>query len=127
MLTKESTLEITSLPTGEVQCCTTTIIKDGNDVVSQKAHYDVLAPGADLAGKDERVVKVAQATWTPEIVEAFTEKELAKHAEERAKIEAAIADVDAKKAELEAKQADLEKAKEEAAKVSAPTPEAVNV
>lgn len=34
-------------------------------------HRYVLSPGDDLTGKDPRIVAIAQATWTPDVVSAW--------------------------------------------------------
>jgi len=48
----------------------TSILEDGKEL-SASYHRWVLAPGADLTGQDPRVVAVAQALWTTEVVAAY--------------------------------------------------------
>lgn len=85
---------------------TTIIEKDGKEV-ARTNHSTTIYPASDLTGVPEEVAAVARARWTPETVEAFTAKELAKHAEERKKIEDAIAEINAEKSVLEAKQKEV--------------------
>ena len=47
----------------------TRIVEDEN-VLSQSYHRHCLHPGADLTNQDPRVVAVAQALWTPEVIAA---------------------------------------------------------
>jgi hypothetical protein len=54
----------------------TVILRDGTRDPSfpPKYHRYVLHPGDDLAGKPERVVSVANAVWTEEVVAAWIEQ-----------------------------------------------------
>jgi hypothetical protein len=47
----------------------TRIMEDGNEL-SASFHRDNFAPGSDLTGKDPKVVAIASAAWTPEVVAA---------------------------------------------------------
>ena len=46
------------------------ILKDGVEI-AKTYHRHVLAPGADLANEDAKVVAIAQAAWTPEVIAAY--------------------------------------------------------
>ena len=46
------------------------ILKDGTEV-GRQFHRHVLTPGSDLSNEVQRVVAVANATWTPEVVAAY--------------------------------------------------------
>jgi len=46
------------------------ILKDGAEI-GKTYHRHVLAPGADLANEDAKVVAIAQAAWTPEVIAAY--------------------------------------------------------
>ena len=46
------------------------ILKDGVEVAATY-HRHVLSPGDDLSNEDPRVVAVAEATWTPEVIAAY--------------------------------------------------------
>ena len=48
----------------------TVILDDGNEV-SRNFHRKVLQPGSSLDGEDARVVAVANAVWTDEVVAAY--------------------------------------------------------
>lgn len=48
----------------------TRFVKDG-EVVSQTFHRTSLIPGQDLAGQPDKVVAIATATWTPEVLQAW--------------------------------------------------------
>ena len=53
---------------GSVQVRTSTVIFRDDKEISRAYHRHVLPPGSDLSGEDERVVAVATATWTDEVV-----------------------------------------------------------
>lgn len=46
------------------------VLRDGQEI-AKTYHRHVLTPGTDLTGQDERVVAVAIAVWTPEVVAAY--------------------------------------------------------
>jgi urease accessory protein UreE len=46
------------------------ILKDGVEVAATY-HRHVLNPGDDLSNEDSRVVAIAEATWTPEVIAAY--------------------------------------------------------
>jgi hypothetical protein len=46
------------------------ILKDGVEVAATY-HRHVLSPGNDLTNEDPRVVAIAEATWTPEVIAAY--------------------------------------------------------
>ena len=46
------------------------ILKDGAEI-GKTYHRHVLAPGDDLANEDAKVVAIAQAAWTPEVIAAY--------------------------------------------------------
>jgi hypothetical protein len=72
MLEKVSAVDkIEVLEKGQIQVRTTTkIVEDGN-VISQTYHRHVLSPADDLTGQDARVVAIAQATWTEEVIAEY--------------------------------------------------------
>ncbi len=62
------------LEMGQVQVRTATIVAEDGVELSRAFHRHVLEPGADLTGQADRVVAVANAAWTAEVVsdwEAF--------------------------------------------------------
>jgi hypothetical protein len=46
------------------------ILKDGVEIAATY-HRHVLHPGCDLVNEDPRVIAVAQATWTPEVIQEY--------------------------------------------------------
>jgi len=46
------------------------IIED-EKVLTQTYHRSSLTPGQDLTGQPEKVVAIAQAAWTPEVIAAY--------------------------------------------------------
>ena len=48
-----------------------TVITDDGNEVSRSFHRKVLQPGDPLDGEDARVVSVANAVWTEEVVAAY--------------------------------------------------------
>ena len=62
------------LEMGQVQVRQATIVTEDGVELSRAFHRHVLEPGADLTGQADRVVAVANAAWTAEVVsdwEAF--------------------------------------------------------
>ena len=51
------------------------VLKDGVEI-AKTYHRHVLAPGADLSGEDAKVVAIAQAAWTPEVLAAYQAAEV---------------------------------------------------
>lgn len=48
------------------------VIRDGVEI-AKTYHRHSLAPGADLSNEDAKVVAIAQAAWTPEVIAAYQE------------------------------------------------------
>ena len=48
----------------------TRIMEDGKEL-TKTYHRTSLTPGQDLTGQPEKVVAIAQAAWTPEVVAAY--------------------------------------------------------
>ncbi len=46
------------------------IMEDGKEI-SKTYHRHVLSPGDDVKDQDERSKMIAQAIWTPEVVDAY--------------------------------------------------------
>jgi len=46
------------------------ILKDGAEI-GKTYHRHVLAPGDDLSDQDAKVTAIAQAVWTPEVLDAY--------------------------------------------------------
>ena len=54
--------------------CAIRVLEDG-EILSSSFHRHTLAPNADLTDQDPKVVAIAQATWTPEVIAAWEVKE----------------------------------------------------
>ena len=63
--------KIELIENGSLQVRTANVILRDDAEISRSFHRHVLAPGSDLAGEDARVVAVANATWTDEVVDAY--------------------------------------------------------
>lgn len=48
-------------------------ITDNGNIIATTYHREVLEPGTDLTGQDPRVITVANAVWTPEVIQRFNE------------------------------------------------------
>lgn len=48
------------------------VLKDGTEIAATY-HRHVLSPGDDLTNEDPRVVAIAEATWTPEVIANYQE------------------------------------------------------
>jgi urease accessory protein UreE len=46
------------------------VLRDGTEIAATY-HRHVLSPGDDLTNEDPRVVAIAEATWTPEVIAAY--------------------------------------------------------
>ena len=81
-LTKEEvTDKIEVLENGTIQVrCATRVLEDGA-ILSSSFHRHVLHPGHDLTNQDPKVVAIAQATWTPEVIAAYEAMIAAQEAE----------------------------------------------
>ena len=65
--------KIEVLETGHIQVRQATkIVEDGKEL-SKSYHRHVLSPGDDLEGQDPKVIAIAKAVWTGEVVKAFKE------------------------------------------------------
>ena len=71
-LTKTEVVDkIETLENGTIQVrCATRIDEDGT-VLSSSFHRHVLTPGQDLTDQDPKVVAIANAVWTAEVVSAY--------------------------------------------------------
>ena len=59
------------LPSTVLQVRMANQIVDGETVKAQTYNRYCLAPGSDLTGQPEQVVKIANAVWTPEAIAAY--------------------------------------------------------
>ena len=63
--------KIEVLEMGQIQVRVATRVEEDGVQLSSSFHRHVLAPGADLSGQHERVVAIANATWTPACISAY--------------------------------------------------------
>jgi len=71
-LTKEVTVDkIEVLEKGQIQIRTATRVLEDGVVLSSSFHRHVLAPADDLSDQDPRVVAIANAAWTADVVTAY--------------------------------------------------------
>ena len=69
------------LEDAQIQVRTATVISEDGTELSRSFHRGVLAPGDDTSGLDQRVVDVANAAWTTEVVDAWDAFVAAREAE----------------------------------------------
>jgi hypothetical protein len=71
-LTKTTvTDKIETLENGTIQVRTATRIDEDGTTLSSSFHRHVLTPGQDLTDQDPKVVAIAAAVWTTEVVSAY--------------------------------------------------------
>lgn len=71
-LTKKTTVDkIEVLEYGSIQVRQAIRIFEDDKFLSQSYHRYVLQPGDDLTNQDSKVVAIAEATWTPEVVAEY--------------------------------------------------------
>ena len=73
--------KIEVLERAQVQVRTATVIAEDGVELSRSFHRHVLEPGDDTTGQDDRVVAVAAATWTADVVSAWAAIVAAREAE----------------------------------------------
>ena len=73
-LTKQTvTDKIEVLENGTLQVRSATRVLEDGEVLSSSFHRHVLAPGEDTSNEDAKVVSIATATWTTEVVTAYND------------------------------------------------------
>jgi hypothetical protein len=81
-LTKEVVVDkIEVLEMGQVQVRTATRVLEDGAVLSSSFQRHVLSPGDDLTDQDPKVVAIASAVHTPEVVAAYEAQMAAQEAE----------------------------------------------
>ena len=72
MITKETVVDqIPVVENGTVLYREATRIIEDGKVLTQTYHRTSLTPGQDLSGQPSKVVSIAQAAWTPEVIAAY--------------------------------------------------------
>ena len=65
--------KIEVLENGTIQVrCATRVLEDGA-LLSSSFHRHVLHPNQDLTDQDPKVVAIANATWTPEVISVYAD------------------------------------------------------
>jgi hypothetical protein len=59
------------LERGQIQVRTATVIAEDGTELSRNFHRHVFNPGDDTSGLADRVVDIAAATWTTDVVDAW--------------------------------------------------------
>jgi len=79
MLTEETEVDKIEVVTqyNILQVRTATIVKKDGVEIARSFHRHLVQPGDDLTGQDSKVVAIANAVHTPEIVTAFQAKRAA--------------------------------------------------
>ena len=78
MITKEKVIDqITVVENGTVLYREATRIMEDGKELTKTYHRTSLTPGQDLTDQPEKVVAIAQAAWTPEVVAAYEAAQLA--------------------------------------------------
>ena len=71
-LTKETVVDkIEVLESNAIQVRSAIRVLEDGEVLSSSYHRHVLHPGDDLTNEDPKVVAIANATWTPEVIAAY--------------------------------------------------------
>ena len=60
-----------------IQVRTATVVQRDGKEIARSFHRHIVCPGDDLTGQDPKVVAIANAVHTPEIIAAFEEKRAA--------------------------------------------------
>lgn len=77
-LTKETVVDqITVTENGIVLYREATRIMEDGTELSKTYHRTTLFPGQDLTGQPEKVVAIANAAWTPEVIAAYEAQQAA--------------------------------------------------
>jgi hypothetical protein len=82
MLIKETVVDkIEVLENGTLQVRTATRVLEDGEVLSSSFHRHVLTPGSDTSNEDAKVVAIATATWTTDVITAYNDMIAAQEAE----------------------------------------------
>ena len=78
MITKQTVVDqVTVVENGIVLYREATRIMEDGKELTKTYHRSSLTPGQDLTGQPEKVVAIAQAAWTPEVIAAYEAAQLA--------------------------------------------------
>lgn len=72
MLTKQKFIDSITVDVGGILSVREVItVADNGQEIARTYHRTTLAPGSALDGQDSQVVAIANAAWTPEVIEAY--------------------------------------------------------
>ena len=75
MLSKTSVVDLISVDESCILSVrTATVVSEDGTELSRSYHRTTLPPGSDLEGHDPKVIAVAEAVWTPEVVQAYQDQ-----------------------------------------------------
>jgi hypothetical protein len=73
-LTKETVVDkIEVLENGTLQVRSAIRVLEDGEVLSSSFHRNTLTPGSDTSNEDAKVVAIANATWTTDVVTAYND------------------------------------------------------
>lgn len=67
--TKVDQIEV--VENSSIQVRTATIIEKDGTEISRSFHRHVVSPGDDISNEDPKVQAIANAIWTPEVIEKY--------------------------------------------------------
>jgi hypothetical protein len=71
-LSKETVVDkIEVLESNAIQVRSVIRVREDGEVLSSAYHRHVLQPGDDLTNEDAKVVAIANAVWTQEVIDAY--------------------------------------------------------
>lgn len=74
MLTEVRVLDLVEVrENGLIQVRWRNEIRRGEEVVTYTYHRQAFEPGQDISDQDSKIISVANAVWTPEVIQRFNE------------------------------------------------------
>ncbi len=71
-LTEQNTIDkIEVLQNGIIQVRQAVIVERNGVEIAKTYHRWTLTPGQDLTGQEQRVIDIANAVWTPEVISTY--------------------------------------------------------
>lgn len=78
-LTEQNVTIFTVLEDGQIQIRRSRRIFDSTELVAERYHRHVLAPGDDTTQEDARVRAVANLLWIPAVIQAYRDSQAQNH------------------------------------------------
>jgi hypothetical protein len=73
-ITKESVIDkVEVLENGTLQVRRADIIKEDGNELTRSFHRHVLVPGSDTTSEDAKVIAIAEAVWTEDVINDYLE------------------------------------------------------